>query len=210
MIIKNLKDCHEFICSWLGNEQSKLTITELPTDNFPTYIEILRSHFGQLRQNDNRPQTEKINRSHTPRSLLECQDVILNPISYCPTAEGIIPFIVENQGVWQFGFHPSKGEALFVSGDWNIDDGNAQRETWKELDATVEDALIFTLLGNLCLMCAEDEDWNFDEDTRASDEPECALLWDHDAWEEFDGFWTNSDRTLIHYSQNFLTVKKRE
>ncbi|MCK0142368.1 hypothetical protein [Aliiroseovarius sp. F20344] len=210
MIINNLTEACDFVCDWLGVEQSYPPKPSIPTLGLPTSIEYLANRFGQLWQDNNHPVKAVLNHPDCPLSLFEFQDIIVSPNKYSANSEGVIPFIVENQGVWQFGFNPSKGDKLFVSGDWNIDDGNIDRESWRQLDATVEDALVFVLLGNLCLMCSEEEDWDFDEESGPLDGNERLLLWSHPEWDEFDGFWTNSSQTLIHYSQSWLTVRKRK
>lgn len=142
-----------------------------------------------------------------PLSLFTVQDRILDPAAYAPDTGGVIPFAIENQGVWCFGFHPDKPDALLVQGDWHQVDPFLSRDAWHPLDATVEDALTFVLLGNLCLFCASEADWKF-HDTSPPGAPPCSeLLWNHPAW-GFSGFWTDPDRTLVRYAEAFLTVKR--
>lgn len=142
-------------------------------------------------------------------TLFEYQDNIIDPKSYQMDDEGIVTFINENQGVWSFGFNPSYPGQLYVCGDW-MDGIRAEfGEHWRKMDATVEDALIFTLLGNLCLMCAREEDWDFCSEEKVFDVNKDIQLWKHPAWGQWDGFVTDKERTFVRYSQNNLTVKRR-
>jgi hypothetical protein len=126
--------------------------------------------------------------------LLGGQDQILNPNGYSPDKNGIVPFVWENQGVWGYGFDPDDVDQLFVTGDCcDGRRGNFETE-WRRVPAKPEDALVCTLLINLCMQ--SDANW---EDTPR---PEAThlILWQHPAWSDFNGFWINSAKTLIYFS----------
>lgn len=209
MLLRDLSDTCDFVCDWLSVEHSYPPQVKSVAQELPDAIGYLKNRFGQLWQDTNHPIKKVSNHPTRPLSLFEFQDTIVDPKDYQVDTYGNIPFVFENQGVWQFGFSPSKGDTLFVKGDWYIDGDESDRDAWSKLDACVDDALFFALLGNLCLMCSEDDDWDFDDAVGTIPQNERVLLWRHLAWDEFDGFWTNVGQTQFHYSQAWLTVKKR-
>jgi hypothetical protein len=126
--------------------------------------------------------------------LFDGQDHILNPDDYAPDKNGIIPFVWENQGVWGYGFDPNAVDQLLVTGDWWYGPPEDFGTGWCPIQAKPEDALVCTLLTNLCMQ--SNADW--DEE---APKPEAThlVLWRHPAWSNFDGFWVNDTRTLIYF-----------
>jgi hypothetical protein len=127
--------------------------------------------------------------------LLGGQDNILDPNGYARDKHGIVPFVWENQGVWSYGFDPENIDQLLVSGDWCDGRGGDFETEWRCVATKPEDALVCTLLINLCMQ----SDANWDEN---ASKPEAAhiVLWQHPAWRDFDGFWINEEGTLIYFS----------
>jgi hypothetical protein len=122
------------------------------------------------------------------------QDKILNPTSYVQDRNGVVPFVLENQGVWSYGFGPDDIDQLFVTGDWY--DGRREdfKTEWRVVSAKPQDALVCTLLLNLCLQ--SNACWD-----HKAPKPETtqSVLWKHPAWGEFGGFWINNAKTLIYF-----------
>ena len=127
--------------------------------------------------------------------LLGGQDKILNPNDSARDQNGVVPVVWENQGVWGYGFDPDDVNQLLVKGDW-CDGPRRNFETeWRRVAAKPEDALVCTLLINLCMQSVANWDDN-------APKPKAAhiALWQHPAWSDFDGFWINEERTLIYFS----------
>jgi hypothetical protein len=127
--------------------------------------------------------------------LLDGQDQIVDPEKYVRDKHGVVPFIRENQGVWSYGFDPGNVDQLQVCGDWCDGLQGSFQTEWRPVGARPEDALICTLLINLCLQ----SDAHWDDNTPKPDAAHL-LLWQHPAWSNFDGFWTDDARTLICFS----------
>ncbi len=127
--------------------------------------------------------------------LLSGQDQILNPSGYARDKNGIVPFICENQGVWCYGFDPDDVDQLLVSGDWCDGLRGDFKTEWRRAAAKPEDALVCTLLINLCMQ--SDARW---DDNAPKPQAAHLALWQHPAWSNFDGFWINDEQTLIYFS----------
>lgn len=209
MILNSVSDCCDFLADWLELERHYPS-TEAPSiKTIPTCITYLNSRFGQLWRDMDHPLQAPLNSSTEPLTLFEYQDSIIDPQIYQVDGQGIVTFAVENQAVWSLGFDPSSPGQLYVSGDWVDGTRSDFGELWRKMDATVEDALVFVLLGNLCLMCSRDEDWDFESEVDGFDEDTEAVLWKHPAWGEWDGFVTDKNQSFVRFSQCNLTVKRR-
>lgn len=189
--MNTIDEACDFIGEWCGEPDERPGGPVTLSFAIPNCVLRLNARVGQLWQSARR-YPEPLPNYPTPFfGLLEGQDRIVDPRRYGPDASGIIAFVWENQRVWRYGFNPSQVDRLFVSGDWC--DGSD--EAWRQVEATTEDALISTLLINLCMMSGASWDENVPKPESAS-----VLLWDHPAWTTFDGFWTNDERTLIYFS----------
>lgn len=131
------------------------------------------------------------------------QDHILHPGTYAKDASGVVRFVCENQGNWEYGFNPDQVDRLLVSGVWCDGSSGDFNSTWHHVQATTEDALICALLTNMCMQ--SDAEWFGDVPKL---EAANVALWEHPAWSDFDGFWTNEEKTLICFSA--WRVQRRE
>jgi hypothetical protein len=174
-MLKTVDDACDFIAEWCQETDSYAGQPLASGFAVPDCIVRLNARVGDLWRSAKR----------LPGPILQ----ILNPNGYARDENGIVPFVRENQGVWAYGFDPDDVDRLLVSGDWS--DG-LRGDSWRCVAAKPEDALVCTLLINLCMQ----SDANWDDNTP---ELEAAhiVLWQHPAWSDFDGFWINEERTLI-------------
>gem|GEM_PF-6572032 len=81
---------------------------------------------------------------------------------------------------------------MVFSGDWAFKGKNVSYKDWTLFPASIEDALIYTLLSNFFFYMKE----NYDiENTALIEHKE--LLWSHSAWGETIFQTTNDHRQLI-------------
>jgi len=191
-----LEQIIKFINDWTGLSASPAIIANLPT-SAPEPLKTLSREMGAFWENPPYPYAPKTLNGHTKRGLFLAQDYIKNPFSEKPNAEGLIPLISENQGVWHFSY--SQEHQLFYQGDWS----------WGSVDsspspvpfpATIMDALCFALLGNF-FAYMDNVTWQdisiHPDDTWPDDI--VVKLWNHSAWNNYKGFWTNEERTALLY-----------
>lgn len=208
--INTVDEACDFILTWFEIDHD-FPGADLPSaDSLPEAVRALNSRLGQLWHDDNHPLKADLAIPNSPVSLFDYQDALLDPLTYEQDEEGFFPVATENQGVWQFGFHPSDLSELYVSRDWCDGLESDFHEKWRQVGAKIDDAIISVLLGNFCIMISHEEDWH-DAPVQADAKPAAAdhLLWSHPAWRGFDGFWTNSERNLIYYSQLGLALRRR-
>ena len=84
------------------------------------------------------------------------------------------------------------------------DDWSEMREKWRKTEASVEEGLIFLLLGNFCIMFSNDDSWDFETEGVPQDTDQ--LLWRFASWPSV-AFWTNSQRTALHYAGSHITLR---
>jgi hypothetical protein len=193
-MLKTVDEACDFIADWSRDKGSYAGPPISSDFGVPDCIVRLNARIGDLWRNAKR-QPGTLSYASPFLRLLDGQDKILNPIEYARDENGIVPFVRENQDVWCHGFDPSDMDQLLVSGDWCDGLGADFQTEWRRVAAKPEDALVCSLLINLCMQ--GDADWNDDVP-----KPDAAqtVLWRHPAWSNFDGFWVDGDRTLIYFS----------
>jgi hypothetical protein len=194
-MLKTIDEACDFITDWFretGSYAGQRLSIELPV---PESILRLNARVGELWRSSKAQPSRTFQHASPLLGLLDGQDKILNPIDYARDENGVVPFVRENQDVWLYGFDPNDVDQLLVSGDW-CDGlrGDFQTE-WRCVAARPEDALVCTLLINLCMR----SDANWDDDVPKPDAAH-TVLWRHPAWSNFDGFWIDDERTLIYFS----------
>lgn len=196
MLLKTVDETCDFAAEWCGEKGAypggALSCGFAVPD---CCIVRLNSRTGDLWHKAKGPRRPVLQHAAPLLGLLGAQDQILNPGDYAPDKNGIVPFVWENQHVWGYGFDPDASDQLFVTGDWCDGRGGEFETEWRPVPAQPEDALVCTLLINLCMQ--SDADWD-----EAVPRPEAArsVLWRHPAWSDFDGFWIDDARTLIYFS----------
>jgi hypothetical protein len=168
----------------------------------PDCVARLNARVGQLWRRSDRVPGPVLRYSTPFLGLLGGQDQILDPNRYARDEDGVVPFVWENQGVWGYGFDPDAPDHLLVTGDWCDGPQRNFDANWRCVLATPEDALVCTLLLNLCLQ--SDGDW---EDDRPKLDAAHSILWRHPSWSNFDGFWINDARTLIYF-MGFRAIRR--
>ena len=192
-MLKTVDEACDFVAEWCGEEGDHAGQPVSVGFAVPNCITRLNARVGDLWRAKRLP--GPILRYSTPfLGLLEGQDQVLNPSGYVRDTNGVVPFVYENQGVWHYGFDPDDVDQLLVSGDW-CDGVRGDFETeWRRVAAKPEDALVCTLLINLCMQ--SDAKW---DDNAPKPETARLVLWQHPAWSDFDGFWINDEQTLIYF-----------
>jgi hypothetical protein len=195
MMLQTVDEACDFIAEWCAEEASHAG-QPLDTDlAVPDCIVRLNARVGDLWRSANRPSGPPLRYATPLLGLFGAQDRILDPGDYAPDENGIVPFVWANQDVWGYGFDPDDPDHLLVSGDWCDGPRRNFKTEWRRVAARTEDALVCTLLINLCMQ--SDANW----DDNAPKPPAAHLaLWRHPAWSDFDGFWINEERTLIYFS----------
>ncbi len=194
-MLKTVDEACDFIGEWCSERAAHPAGPIATSLAVPACVMRLNARVGALWQNAKRMPGPLLSYATPFLGVLEGQDRILDPRTYALEAYGVVPFVRENQDVWRYGFRPDDPDRLLVSGDW-CDGLSANFSTqWREVEASTEDALVCTLLINMCMQ----SDANWDDN---SPKPEAAhlLLWSHPAWSDFDGFWTNAEKSLIYFS----------
>lgn len=194
-MLKTIDEACDFISEWCGEEVPYPGEPLTTSVAVPDCVFRLNARVGELWRSAKRVPGPLLEYATPFLGLLEGQDRILHPSNYVVDANGIVAFVCENQGVWQYGFHPDRVDRLLVSGDWCDGLRGDFSAEWREVEATTEDALICTLLINMCMQ--SDNNW---DDNAPKPEPARIALWKHPAWSDFDGFWINDERTLIYFS----------
>jgi hypothetical protein len=176
-MIATVEEACAVISDWFGWKNLGGASISLPFD-VPQGIEIVNHHLGRLWLEDG------------DTTIFNSQDTLISPHRYAVEPDGIVPMILENQGVWVCGFKPDTGAQLWVMGDWPGDEAGSR--AWRPTHEVVDTAIIFVLLANAIWASA---DCQMDED----DKPEefCRLLWASAPWAGFSGFWTNDGQTLL-------------
>ena len=193
-MLKTVDEACDFIAEWCQEEGS---YAGQPLDAgiaMPDCIVRLSARVGGLWRSAKRLPGPILHYATPFLGLPGGQDKILNPSDYARDKNGVVPFVWENQGVWGYGFDPDDIDQLLVSGDW-CDGLRGDFETdWRRVAAKPEDALVCTLLTNLCMQ--SDANWH---DNAPRPEAAHLVLWQHLAWSDFDGFWIDDERTLIYF-----------
>jgi hypothetical protein len=194
-VLRTIDEACDFIGEWCDEPSAHPAAPVATPFEVPGCVLRLSARFGELWRSAKRIPGPFLEYPTPFLGLLEGQDRILDPSLYAIDANGVVPFICENQGVWRYGFRPGEVDRLLVSGDWCDGLRGDFTTEWRHAQATTEDALICTLLINMCMQ--SNADWDQD-----APRPEAAhlVLWRHAAWSDFDGFWTNEERTLIYFS----------
>ena len=194
MRLRTLDNACDFVRRWHGLPADLPGTTELHPD-CPVALARLNARLGAI-WGGAAPEAVA--------DLFDGQDRIADPHDLPQADDGAIPFIEENQTVWQVGFDPADPGRIRVRGDWA--DGSG--DTWRPVDASPEDALIYTLISNLVILSSTEDDWMFDPAHSDPQDDLPHLLWDHPAWTGFGGFWTNADGTEIQFRGLDLIVLK--
>jgi hypothetical protein len=194
-MLMTVDDACDFIAEWC-QEPGSYPGQPLANDfAVPDCVARLNARLGDLWRSAERVSGPILRRMTPFLGLLDGQDRILNPNEYARGENGIVPAVWENQGVWGYGFDPKDVDRLLVCGDW-CDGLRGDFETeWRRVEAKLEDALVCTLLINLCM--ESNANW---DDNAAKPEAAHIALWAHPAWSDFEGFWINEERTLIYFS----------
>lgn len=193
-MLKTVDELCDFIVDWCQEDRGHVG-QPLDIDYaIPDCIVRLNARVGDLWRSA-RPEPGPVLQYATPfLGLLAGQDQVVNPSDYCCDKNGVVPFIVENQGVWRYGFDRNDIRQLLVSGDW-CDGLQSDQTEWRRVAAAPEDALVCTLLINLCMQ--SDANW---DDSLPKPEATNNVLWRHPAWSGFDGFWIDDTRSMIYFS----------
>ena len=191
--LSDLNRALDFVSKWTGVSAPKSTLFTL-SDNLPEPLRRLGLQLGTFWGEPPypfKPQNLDYNRR---RGLFAVQDVIKNPQRQQASHEGLTALISENQGVWHFSY--DNQNRLYFEGDWPWGDFTSSNEPIA-FPAEIENVLCFTLLGNF-FHYVDGTDWQeiFDP---ADKWPEdiTIKLWDHPAWNNYKGFWTNKDGTAL-------------
>jgi len=212
--ISSVKDACKFIREWVGLDTTcpGQPLPELASRAQP--IVDLNDELGLLWTSRDHPLQAVLNSPEHPLSLFEYQDEILSPHTFesDPSDNGIVLFAVENQGVWVLGYDPDDPHRLWVARDWLDypqmsvrDDWSEMREKWRKTEASVEEGIIFLLLGNFCIMFSNEDSWDFEAEGVPQDTDQ--LLWRFASWPSV-AFWTNSQRTALNYAGSYLTLRR--
>lgn len=194
-MLKTVDEACDFIGEWCGESAGYAGAPLASPFAIPNSVVRLNSRVGDLWRTAKRIPGPLLSYATPFLGLLEGQDRILNPSTYAIDAHGVVPFVCENQGVWRYGFDPSDADRLLVSGDWSDGLSGEFSTEWRYVEATTEDALVCTLLINMCMQSTTN--WDVDE---PKPEAACIPLWNHPAWDDFYAFWVNEERTLIYFS----------
>lgn len=199
-MLRTVDEVCDFIAEWCGRD-ANCPGPPLDVDfAVPECVVRLNARIGELWTSARRL-PEPVLRYATPfLGLLGGQDDILNPRDYVRSQKGIVPLVWENQGVWACGFDPDSVDQLVVSGDWSDSIRTEFRKDWQPIGAKPEDALVCTLLTNLCMQ--SNAEW--DDDRRKPDSVD-QILWQHPDWNDFYSFWSNETRTLIYFGGFHVT-----
>jgi hypothetical protein len=194
-MLKTVDDACDFAAEWCEEEGSHAGRMLSTGISVPDCILRLNARIGHLWESAARVPGPVLRYATPFLGLLGGQDQILDPNRYARDNNGVVPFVQENQGVWSFGFDPESPDQLLVTGDWWYGLERSFEAKWRRVPAKPEDALVCTLLLNLCMQ--SDHDW--DDDDRYKPDAEYSALWRHPAWSNFDGFWINDARTLVRF-----------
>lgn len=202
-LISSVSEACDFACKWLAVSED-LSGPEIRSAAMPQAIRTLNSRFGKLWHGREHCLLRTLNNPDHPLHLLEYQDFFQTPDRYREDNDGFVSVISENQGVHDFGFRSPDLETLYVKGCWCDGDRTGYAERWRTLGtARVDDAVIYTLLGNLCVFVSTSEGWSTARPADAE-----IPLWSHPAWRGVDDFWTNRDFTMMYYGGGQLTVRR--
>ena len=194
-MLKTIDEACDFIGEWCGEHAARPGGPVGTSLAVPDCVLRLNARVGELWRSSKRIAGSPEEYATPFLGLLEGQDRILQPSSYATDANGIVSFVAENQDVWRYGYNPDQPNRLLVSGDWCDGLGGSFGTEWRHVEATTEDALVCTLLINMCMQ--SDADW---EDNTPRPKSAHIALWRHSSWRDFDGFWINYERTLIYFS----------
>ena len=181
-IISTVDDACSLILRWFG-WQDKLLGSRTPlSPAFPKAIRIVSHRLGRMWE-EPRPAGDV--------NLFNSQDRLIAPHHYQADADGLVPIIWENQGVWGCAVKPETGAQLWVTGDWP--DAACGTAGWRPTADEIDKAIIFVLLANSVLASANCE---YDDEDEKPDDAD-RLLWAFAPWSGFSGFWTNKEESLI-------------
>src|SRR5262249_46180947 len=146
----------DFIGEWCGDQAPHPGEPVTTSIAVPNCVSQLNARVGELWLSAKRIPGPLLEYATPFLGLFGGQDRILHPNNYSVDANGIVAFVCENQGVWQYGFNPNLVDRLLVSGDWCDGLRGDFNTEWREVEATTEDALICTLLINMCMLSDAD------------------------------------------------------
>ena len=182
-LISTIDDACAFICVWFGWSHDLAGADIRLPFAVPPAVEALNRGLGRMWL-EGGSAAGGVN-------VLDLQDTILSPHAYEVGAEGVVPIIWENQGVWGCGFKPEANGRMWVKGEWP--DGESDRSEWCPVEHPIEAAVLYVLLGNTLWgspSCASD-----DEDEKPAEADR--LLWNFAPWSDFAGFWCDDKRSLL-------------
>jgi len=202
-MLKTIDEACDFIAEWCQQKDSYAGPPLRTGFAVPDCVLRLNARVGHLWHSAKRL-PGPILRYATPfLGLFGGQDEIVNPRDYARDKNGVVAFVRENQGVWRYGFDPDDVDQLLVSGDWFYGLESPFPTDWRRVPAQPQDALVWTLLINLCMQ--SNADWD-----EYAPKPEAThlVLWQHPAWTNFDGFWINDEKTLIYFGGGWRVTRK--
>jgi hypothetical protein len=199
MILKTVDEACDFIADWCGEKRSYAGQPLSTEFAMPDCILRLNARIGDLWRSAERVPGGMLRYATPFQGLLGGQDTILDPRNFARDEYGIVPLVWENQGVWGYGFDPANIDQLLVSGDWNDRERCSFENDWRRVAATPEDALVCTLLVNLCAQ--SDSEWHDTPESKAAH----PVLWQHPAWDEHYSFRINEERTSIYHGDRRMT-----
>ncbi|WP_426408619.1 hypothetical protein [Bradyrhizobium ganzhouense] len=177
-IIATIEDACSFIADWFGLKDDPAGSPIALPFEMPQAIQVVNRRLGRLWL------------EHGNVRIFDSQDTLISPHRYEVQPDGIVPVILENQGVWACGFKPETGAQLWVTGDWPGDQVGSN--AWRLTQDVVDTAIVFVMLANAVWTSAGCQ---LDENEKATEFRR--RLWTFAPWTGFSGFWTNEDRTLM-------------
>jgi len=191
--LRDLDRVFNFIVNWTGLKHP------LPSDvtlssSIPEPLRRLDAQFGAFWGNPPYPLAPTNLDYNRKRGLFAVQDYIKDPRKQKSTSNGLVGLVSENQGVWHFSYDTRNH--LYFEGDWVWGDIPSSIKP-TAFPAEIEDVLCFALLVNF-FAYVDGTDW---QDIFSSEDiwPEdiTVQIWNHAAWNNYKGFWTNKDGTAL-------------
>lgn len=203
-IIKTIDDACDLILDWAkvsGDLPGNDIATSVP---IPDAVIRLNKRLGRLWTEPHPAFLQPPNVWGSPLGLFNVQDTIHAPSDYAVNARGFVTIVTENQGVWECGYDPGETDRLWVDGEWWNGVSPERTYDWKQSTASVADGLIFALLSNFCLLRYEGDLYDPDHIPDDATDP----LWEFVPFKDSLGFYTNKERSLIHYSGMGLDLRR--
>lgn len=204
MLIGSVAEACEFVKDWCGVDRD-YPWRAPPASPRPEPLVALGNRLGAIWDGDEHPYWTLPDQGHSIH-LYAVQERFFDPREETPV-DGVTYMIEENQGVNALGYRAADDPQLYVRGDWI---GEDRGDHWRPAaGATVEDALILFLLGNLFWLTyptvGSDEEWALAPGPRDAATDVC--LFTKPDW-GFDGLFTNASSTVLHFSGHDLTIAK--